>query len=172
MLSVGERGCQFVASHLSRCLLNGESALEAKYGRNVRPHYRYESLSGDQIRLLEPQAGANDDPLECVIHTASLSANPWYEALSYCWGTGSQSEQLNYGVEAFPGLQHEEKIASRTHGVKGAPASNRMLIRMRYRRRAAVDVGAVSQRYIVSLCHCAIGVLPFGLVVHRNTSIW
>jgi hypothetical protein len=31
---------------------------------------------------------------------------------------------------------------------------------------------AASQRYVVSLCHCTSGVIPFSLVVQWNTSIW
>lgn len=67
-----------------------------------RPHHRYENLTNDQIRLLELQAGAADTPLECIIHIVSLATDPWYEALSYCWGTGPQSEQVNCGDDAFP----------------------------------------------------------------------
>src|SRR5271156_2724282 len=38
------------------------------------------------IRLVELQPGKTEDALRCSIHKTSLTDDPDYEAISYCWG--------------------------------------------------------------------------------------
>lgn len=58
------------------------------------PRYVHSHIDADHIRLLNLQPSADGDPLQCTLQTVSILSPGQYEALSYCWGTGQQSEQL------------------------------------------------------------------------------
>lgn len=50
--------------------------------------YTYEELPhDDSIRYLVLQPGEGDAPLECSLHVSQLDAMPFFEAISYVWGT-------------------------------------------------------------------------------------
>lgn len=44
------------------------------------------ALDPGQVRILKLLPGTAEEPLCCEIFTSRLSENPYYEALSYCWG--------------------------------------------------------------------------------------
>lgn len=54
-----------------------------------------------QIRLLELQPGAYDDPIACSLRTTELSKDNSYEALSYVWGADEISCQISLGAKPF-----------------------------------------------------------------------
>lgn len=55
--------------------------------------YEYLDPAQHKIRILRLLPGSHHDPIKCTLHTAHLSDDPDYEALSYAWGNlnGSRS---------------------------------------------------------------------------------
>jgi hypothetical protein len=51
----------------------------------------YEPLLGDQIRLLELDAGNGDEDLKGRLRHVPLDSPGKYEALSYVWGSDNKS---------------------------------------------------------------------------------
>ncbi|KAH7348976.1 heterokaryon incompatibility protein-domain-containing protein [Rhexocercosporidium sp. MPI-PUGE-AT-0058] len=54
-----------------------------------RPFYPSLSSENREIRLLHLQPRVTAENLQCRLSVASLDSNPYYEALSYRWGTGT-----------------------------------------------------------------------------------
>lgn len=53
----------------------------------------------DSIRLLELQAGKEQDPLVCfMFHVDSISTAPAYECISYVWGDPNDTEEIQCGI--------------------------------------------------------------------------
>ncbi|KAK3989003.1 hypothetical protein QBC44DRAFT_381812 [Cladorrhinum sp. PSN332] len=48
-----------------------------------------------QIRLLQLEAGAGEDPLACFLEVVNLEGCPEYDALSYVWGDPEVTESIN-----------------------------------------------------------------------------
>jgi hypothetical protein len=56
--------------------------------------YNYDKIDGTHIRLVHIQPCTDNAILRCTIQTVPIATPPPYEALSYCWGTGPQTEEL------------------------------------------------------------------------------
>ena len=54
----------------------------------------HNSVDKYEIRLLYIDPGHSNSPLTCQLKHASLSTNPVYDAISYCWGGLSASESI------------------------------------------------------------------------------
>jgi hypothetical protein len=70
--------------------------------------YRYEKLlSPDSIRILELLPGSGIGSIHCMLHPASLSQSPSYEALSYCWSDASLLSKLtSYDLHSYDALSY------------------------------------------------------------------
>jgi len=60
--------------------------------------FLYDELASEPdlqtIRLVELQPGKAADALRCSIQNISLTDNPVYEAISYCWGPGNAVDKV------------------------------------------------------------------------------
>ena len=66
--------------------------------------YRYEKLDKDEIRLLRLHAG--DAPwIECELVACRLGQLPWFEAISYTWGTSNMLDTILVRTRSSPGSE-------------------------------------------------------------------
>lgn len=65
--------------------------------------FRYEPLSKDNnkkpTRLLQLLPGSTSGPIQCSVVNVNLCDNPYYEALSYCWGEAANPIRIHSGKE-------------------------------------------------------------------------
>ena len=65
------------------------------------------------IRLVELHPGKMEDPLRCSIRTTSLTENPDYEAISYCWGPDHEVDKVVCNDETYLPLNQSLSSALR-----------------------------------------------------------
>jgi len=64
--------------------------------------YRYDPLPPkDYIRYLVLEPGKDQDPLVCNLHVAPLTELPYFEAISYVWGSSKKVAQVSCAGQAL-----------------------------------------------------------------------
>ncbi|PVH77802.1 HET-domain-containing protein, partial [Cadophora sp. DSE1049] len=58
------------------------------------PYTRRLSANHQEIRTLQIQPGAKDDPIICTLQTVSLNYKPEFAALSYVWGSPGATKSI------------------------------------------------------------------------------
>lgn len=53
------------------------------------------------IRILELRPGASESPIICTLKPVLLNDNPYYETLSYVWGSSTQRKSIIVGGAMF-----------------------------------------------------------------------
>lgn len=86
---------------------NIEEHLSALYGETPL------DASRRQIRLIKLHAGEWDRPICCHLSSASLGSKPNYQALSYTWGTDSETRNIIINDRPFPVRKNLYKILKR-----------------------------------------------------------
>ena len=82
--------------------------------------YVYESLSANEFRLLELSPGLYSEPLVAKIIHAPLFADaqshlrtPYYEALSYVWGSAARTQPISIQSDSCLHIGHNLELALR-----------------------------------------------------------
>ena len=70
----------------------------------VAPSSRH-LTSGDEIRLIQLDAGDEGSPLRANIQYHHLSENPDYQALSYTWGSSFNQDHPSWNLHQVPTIQ-------------------------------------------------------------------
>jgi hypothetical protein len=57
---------------------------------------QYSALpSNETVRLIVLKAGKDDEPLVCTLHASDLRKMPYYEAISYVWGSDDRDHNIS-----------------------------------------------------------------------------
>jgi len=112
--------------------------------------YRYEKLDKDEIRLLRLHAG--DAPwIECELVACRLGQLPWFEAISYTWGTSNMLDTILVRARSSPGS--EPDVPRQIPVTANAHAVLRNRRSMRHSRLLWIDSICINQQDDVEKTH-------------------
>jgi hypothetical protein len=76
------------------------NSLTIKQGKGS-PRYPYPALMQNEIRLLKIHAGRSEDPIETSLTTVDLMQAPYFEAISYVWGSPDNQPTISVDGSAM-----------------------------------------------------------------------